>query len=106
METTETDKLLKSFFNERKQEIADNGFSRRVMRRLPEPADRSWIMWIFAATGIAISMYLSIKFGLIATIMLYFEHISIYYLLSAVFCFPLISMLGFYLARNKNYSVI
>ena len=33
---TETDdKLLKQFFGEQKQEIEDNGFSRRVMRNLP-----------------------------------------------------------------------
>ena len=32
---TETDdKLLKQFFGEQKQEIEDNGFSRRVMRNL------------------------------------------------------------------------
>lgn len=29
------DKLLKQFFSEHKQEIADNGFSRRVMHHLP-----------------------------------------------------------------------
>lgn len=33
---TETDdKLLKQFFSEQKQEVKDNGFSRRVMRNLP-----------------------------------------------------------------------
>ena len=36
---TETDdKLLKQFFGEQKQEIEDNGFSRRVIRQLPEHA--------------------------------------------------------------------
>lgn len=29
------DKLIKQFFTEQKQEIADNGFSRRVIRHLP-----------------------------------------------------------------------
>ena len=29
------DKLLTSFFAEHRQEIADNGFSRRVLRHLP-----------------------------------------------------------------------
>lgn len=29
------DKLLKQFFSEQKQDIADNGFSTRVMARLP-----------------------------------------------------------------------
>ena len=30
------DKLLTSFFAEHRQEIADNGFSRRVLRHLPD----------------------------------------------------------------------
>ena len=29
------DKLIRAFFAEQKQEIPDNGFSRRVMNRLP-----------------------------------------------------------------------
>lgn len=32
------DKLLTSFFAEHRQEIADNGFSRRVLRHLPTVA--------------------------------------------------------------------
>ena len=35
METNDKDKLLKDFFSEHKLEIADNGFTQRVMRRLP-----------------------------------------------------------------------
>jgi hypothetical protein len=105
METTETDKMLKNFFNEQKQEIADNGFSQRVMRRLPEPADRSWIMWIFTATGMAFSMYLGIRFGLIEAIMLYLDRISIYYILAGVFSFPLISGV-FIWQKIRKYLVI
>lgn len=35
MTENDNDKLLVSFFAEHKHEIADNGFSRRVLRRLP-----------------------------------------------------------------------
>ncbi|WP_300724524.1 DUF5056 domain-containing protein [uncultured Bacteroides sp.] len=38
--TENDDKLLKQFFDENKQEIADFGFSRRVMQRLPNRARR------------------------------------------------------------------
>lgn len=39
MDMTEKDNdLLLRFFHEHRQEIADNGFSQRVMRRLPAPA--------------------------------------------------------------------
>lgn len=34
--TEMNDKMLKEFFGTHKQEIADNGFSRRVMRNLPD----------------------------------------------------------------------
>ena len=36
MTEIDNDKLLKDFFAENKREIADNGFSRRVMHHLPD----------------------------------------------------------------------
>jgi len=99
METN--DKLLKDFFSQNKQEIADNGFTRRVMRKLPEQADRSWIVWVFAAIGMAISIYLGIYSGLIEQIMLVFRQVPIYYLLGGIFCFPLVGTAGFYFAQNR-----
>ena len=99
METN--DKLLKDFFSQNKQEIADNGFTRRVMRKLPEQADRSWIVWVFAAIGMAISIYLGIYSGLIEQIMLVFRQVPIYYLLGGIFCFPFVGTAGFYFAQNR-----
>ena len=99
METN--DKLLKDFFSQNKQEIADNGFTRRVMRKLTEQADRSWIVWVFAAIGMAISIYLGIYSGLIEQIMLVFRQVPIYYLLGGIFCFPLVGTAGFYFAKDR-----
>ena len=99
METN--DKLLKNFFSQNKQEIADNGFTRRVMRKLPEQADRSWIVWVFAAIGMTISIYLGIYSGLIEQIMLVFRQVPIYYLLGGIFCFPLVGTAGFYFAQDR-----
>jgi len=104
METN--DKLLKDFFSEHKQEIADNGFTQSVMRQLPEHADRSWIVWVFAAIGMTISIYLGITSGLLEQVMILFKHVSIYYILGAVFCFPLVGTAGFFFTQNKNYRVI
>jgi len=106
METNKNDKLLKDFFSDHKQEIADNGFSNRVMRRLPEHADRGWIVWIFAALGMAITIYLGITSGLVEQILLILKHFPIYYILGGIFCFPLVGTAGFYLSQNKNYGVI
>ena len=104
METN--DKLLKDFFSENKKEIADNGFTNRVMRKLPETTDRGWIVWVFTAIGMAFSLYLLLNSTVLEQLMLVFRHISIYYILGTVFFFPLVGIAGFYLAQNKNYQMI
>lgn len=43
--TENNDKLLESFFAESRQEVADNGFSRRVMRSLPRRSNRLARLW-------------------------------------------------------------
>lgn len=50
------DILIKKFFEENITEIEDNGFSRRVMRRLPGRASRTNRIWtaLCAAAGIAV----------------------------------------------------
>jgi len=106
METNITDNMLKTFFSENKQEIADNGFTQRLIQKLPEQADRSWIVWIFAAVGMAISIYLGITSGLIEYVMLALKHVPIYYVLGAIFCLPLVGTAGFYITQNKNYSTL
>ena len=106
METNMTDKLLKDFFRENKHDIADNGFTRRVMLSIPDHTDRGWIVWIFAAIGMAISLYLGITSGFIDQILTILKHVSFYYILGGIFCFPLVGTAGFYLTQNKNYRVI
>lgn len=46
--TENDDQLIKSFLLAGKREIADNGFSRRVIRRLPERA--KWLSDILSVT--------------------------------------------------------
>ena len=45
MTEIDNDKLLRDFFAENKQEIADNGFSRRVMHHLPGRSNRLARIW-------------------------------------------------------------
>ena len=60
---TETDdKLLKQFFGEQKQEIEDNGFSRRVMRNL-----RLVQVWGAACAVVCVILFFTLG-GLQATI--------------------------------------
>ncbi len=103
METN--DKLLKDFFSENKKEIADNGFSNRVMQNLPETADRSWIVWVFAAIGMAISIYFGLTSGLLEhAFSIFFKTVPYYYLIAGIACFPLLGTAGYYLSQNKSYA--
>ena len=86
--------LLKSFFDENKTEIADNGFSKKVLKQIPETPNHEWIVWVFAAFGAAISLLLGYYTGVFATTLTYIQQIPFYYLAGIVFCFPLVAMLA------------
>lgn len=103
METKDTDKLLKDFFGEYKQEIQDKGFTRRVMQKLPEQPDRSWIVWCFAIVGMVLSLLIGFSSGSIQAAINYLLQIPVYYLIGVVFCFPLVSTAGLLLAQNRHF---
>ena len=60
-ELDNNDKLLRDFFSASKQEIADNGFSHRVMSHLPYRSNRVARVW--TALIMAIATILFIKLG-------------------------------------------
>ncbi|MCD7900012.1 MAG: DUF5056 domain-containing protein [Bacteroides sp.] len=67
------DKLLKQFFTEHKQEVVDDGFSKRVMMHLPDKAWRISSIWTSVCTALAIILFfafdgLRILSGLISDI--------------------------------------
>ena len=51
------DKLLKQFFTEQKQEIADEGFTRRVISRLPDNVRRLSTIWSSFCGTIAVILF-------------------------------------------------
>ena len=51
--TENNDKLLIDFFAENRQEIPDNGFTRRVMRHLPDRTRRISQVWVTFHAGIS-----------------------------------------------------
>ena len=104
METN--DKLLKDFFSENKKEIADDGFSNRVIRKLPEAEYRGWIVWVFAAIGLSLTMALGIYTGLFENLYKSILLTNIYYLLGAVFVFPLLGTFFFLFNKNRHYSLV
>lgn len=56
MTKMDDDILLKQFFNENRQEIADNGFTQRVMKRLPGRANR--LANMLTAVGVILAVIL------------------------------------------------
>ena len=52
------DKLIRAFFAEQKQEIPDNGFSRRVMNRLPCRTSLLIKVWSLFIMLVAIILFL------------------------------------------------
>lgn len=61
MEEIDNDKLLHDFFAENKQEIADNGFSQRVMHHLPSQSN--WLTRIRTALLVIIGTILFVWLG-------------------------------------------
>ena len=61
MEEIDNDKLLHDFFAENKQEIADNGFSQRVMHHLPSQSN--WLTRIRTALIVIIGTILLVWLG-------------------------------------------
>lgn len=53
------DKLLNLFFAEHRQEIADNGFSRRVIRNLPDRSQRLSQIWVTFCFTLALVLFVA-----------------------------------------------
>ena len=84
--------MISAFFAENKQNISDNGFSNKVLARLPETNDKQWIVMIMAALGTSITIVLGYYSGLFNLICNYLQQVSPFVLLGAFVSFPLVSL--------------
>lgn len=55
------DKLLEDFFADNRQEIADKGFTRRVMRRLPNHSSLLARAWTVCCCVLAVVLFVSLN---------------------------------------------
>ena len=55
------DKLLEQFFADNRQEIADNGFTRRVMHRLPNHSHRLSQIWTAFCFTLALVLFVTLN---------------------------------------------
>lgn len=60
MTKIDNDKLLKDFFAENKREIADDGFTRRVMHHLPDRSDRLIQIWTAFVMILSIILFIAL----------------------------------------------
>lgn len=54
------DKLLRQFFADNRPEIADNGFSRRVMHQLPGRTNRLYRLWTVFCFSLAAVLFVAL----------------------------------------------
>ncbi|MBQ8672486.1 MAG: DUF5056 domain-containing protein [Bacteroides sp.] len=54
------DRLLKQFFNDNRQEMADNGFTRRVMQHLPHHNRTSTRLWGILGTALTLFLFVAL----------------------------------------------
>jgi len=60
----DNDRLIEQFMKQSRQEIADNGFTERVMRSLPEPkAQHDWLPAVWNGVMIVVAIVLFVLFG-------------------------------------------
>lgn len=90
MGTNEMDKNLQDFFKQHKQDIADNGFTNKTLRHLPQRKDNSWIIWLLAVIGIATALYIGIFSGWFMNFLEHIMNLPLIYLLIGAALSPLI----------------
>ncbi|MFZ4455689.1 MAG: DUF5056 domain-containing protein [Bacteroidales bacterium] len=99
--STISDKEIKHFFEAAKQPVADNGFSKRVMKQIPKKSRdlKPFIVWGFGVAGFIIALFSGALLKLIGSIAIFGRELSHAKLPelspSAVYLFVLISMIGF-----------
>ncbi len=60
MTEIDNDKLLRDFFADNKREIADNGFTHRVIRNLPDHSNRLANLWSAFVAAVAVALFIAL----------------------------------------------
>ena len=96
----ENKELISAFFAKNKKEIADNGFSKKVITRLPETRDKQWIVLIMAALGTSLTILSGYYSGLFNFIYTFLQQVSPIVIVGAIAAFPLVSLLIIFTQKN------
>jgi hypothetical protein len=99
---TKTNDKVENFLLKNKIEIDDNGFSEKVMTKLPrKKSDPSWITPIYILVGIIITLLVIGVENIESTLLTLIFNTPIFYLAGYVLLF-LISFFAIFLYNNKR----
>ena len=98
------EELLRIFFEKSKSEIPDNGFSQKVMSRLPDEKKLNWIVWIFAAAGISVTLYIVLSMQIVIHLPSVTEGKVWLALVAGVFVIPFLACPALRIANLSCYS--
>ncbi len=97
------DNTLKQFFQQNRPEIPDNGFSVRVMRRLPEKKNKTnWIVPVFALIGTFISLFLIDIREVVLRLFELVAGIPFIYLLTGFMVFPMVILVLYFFCERER----
>lgn len=99
--STISDKEIKHLFQAANEQVADNGFTKRVMKQIPNKSrdSKPIIVWGFGIVGFIIALFSGALLKVIGSIAIFGRELSQAkipeFSPSAVYLFVLISMVGF-----------
>ncbi|MEI7676722.1 MAG: DUF5056 domain-containing protein [Bacteroidales bacterium] len=99
--STISDKEIKHFFESQKQPMADNGFSKRVMKQIPKPRreNHPLIVWGFGVIGFIIALFSGALINVVGSLAIFGRELSHARIPDfspcMVYAVVLISMVGF-----------
>lgn len=102
--TDKDNTLTKRFFDSHKREIADNGFTQKVMNELPKrKRNTDWIIVFFTFLGMALSViFIDVEETLLAFFQV-MKNIPYYYYFAVISAFPLAFISLYFIRKGKLF---
>lgn len=109
MEIKDKDLLIKNFMLDNLHEIKNNGFSKGVLRKLPEAKKQknyNWIVLLMGFLGLIVSILFGIDTGGLQELLTWILNIPILYFSFAVFCIPIVTTTWYFLFYERKFGII
>lgn len=96
------EKLVRDFLTKNKNEIADKGFSAKVIEKTPFISNQEWIIGLFSYIGITLALLISVLTGFLEKFIVFFFHLPVIYLTGIMFLIPFVIGLILILLKGTN----